>query len=387
VLGSCAVTLGSLVLLGDWKGTGPAVYWTLLAAGLGALVASFGYLAWQETAGLRARSPPPARSQHAVPSPHDGPVPRPTVPIPGASRSIHPHSGLGRAAVSAAARSSEDLWHFWTTPKSRPLGVEVAGPIAESWYFPSKSGAIGPFASRDEDLRFIPSPIAADESLELTPPPATAPSELPSVRPSLTPRTEPFSELELEALFPTSAEFDAVAFNGPPTPATLTGPAPPSRPAPPSEGESAPLPGVPPVPLTPPAPAGPATPDWDLAVVDASALGGSGAFVAGPGGLLPTLDSVDHQVYLEAINPMPPHLRSVPVAGPRSPEVPRARPARRRTPEIVCTMCSRKVAGFHAWVDCPRCGQPMCRECLGRSFLTGSDGHCYSCRDSHRAAG
>ncbi len=387
VVGSCAVTLGSLVLLGDWKGTGPAMYWTLLAAGLGALLTSFGYLAWQETVPAR-KSPSPTGPPAARPLPIT-PAPLPLPPAPPISplhTAVHrPHSGLGRAAVSAALRSSEDLWHQWTAPKSRPLGVDLSGPVAEAWYFPARSGAIAPFASRDEDLVFLAPGrrelvLSSPAEATGTPPPAP-----PVARPAAPTRTQPFTELELEELFPTDAAFDAVAFNTPSPPSAIAPVVSPAGapPPPPEPTPSAPPVSVPPAP-TPPLP--PVPPAWELEAAKVAALGESGPYVAGPTGLLPTLDSIDHQVYLEAMNPTPPHLRSGRGATPRKPTPARSRSARRYSHEAVCAMCARKVAGFRSWVDCPQCGQPMCRDCLGIAFLSGADGRCFTCRESHGPA-
>jgi hypothetical protein len=394
VAGTCAVVLAALILLGEWSGTGPALYWTLFAVGVGALVSSFGFLAWQENLALRASRPAPSGSSpvpaaapsaaSAIREPHR-PAMTHHLALP------HLHSGLGRAAVSAAFRSGDELWHRWSTPPSPSLGVEVAGPVASSWYAPTKEGALAPFAPRDQGIWFL----SPEHHLVIPdlPPAGGGPSFNVSggsrdlrLEPEPSERTQPFSEFELDTLFPPEPGAPLPPFDDdsgtPPSPAPFaTRPTPSAPPSIPilSDTEERPRPPSAPSSLRSAAP-----PIWEALDAEiALAMAEAGAMGSGPSGMLPTLDSLDHQVYLEALNPTPPHLRS---------STPRSRP---KPPKSIgrsvgplpdhefCTMCARKVADFRTWVECPRCGRPLCRDCLGISFLTGAGGRCFNCRESH----
>lgn len=383
IAGACALTLGLLIVAGVWKGTVVALYWTLFAVGLAALVACFGYLAGQEapSAPTPASDPIPVASKPTVPA---RTPPAPTRASEAARpRAGRPHSGLGRAVVSAANGSSDVLWNQWMPLKSGPLGVEAAGPIAESWYFASRSGAIAPYAGRDrEAILLTPDPRTEPVRGPSTPAPvrySSPRSGLPSVP---KPRTEPFSDIELEAMFPSDEELailgahlagSAVISNREPSerpPPPELPLAPPSATAEAARSESRPL-----------APATVAA--WEYPA--AGAVSEASSLVTGPAGSLASLDALDHQIYLESINPTPPHLRPAPQPAAR-PEPRAARSSPRAATGPSCAMCSRPLPDFRAWVECPHCDQPMCRDCLGISFMTGGEGRCFRCRDSHGPA-
>jgi hypothetical protein len=395
VAGTCAVVLAALILLGEWSGTGPALYWTLFAVGVGALVSSFGFLAWQESLALRASrpvahvAPPAAPVAPAVP----GTTAEPHRPVSAHHLTLpHLHSGLGRAAVSAAFRSGDDMWRRWVTPASPSLGVEVAGPVASSWYSPTKEGALAPFAPRDQGIWFL----SPDHHLVIPDLPSSGGGPSFSVsggsrdlrlEPEPTERTQPFTEFELDTLFPPEP--------GAPLPPYDDTPPPEPAPDPFAGPPGSPAPSPPTIPTLsdteerPRAPSAPSTfrtgapPIWEgLDAEIALAAAEAGAMGSGPSGMLPTLDSLDHQVYLEALNPTPPHLRTS--HRPSRPKPPKRTVRSVASPEghEFCTMCARKVADFRTWVECPRCGRPLCRDCLGISFLTGAGGRCFNCRES-----
>lgn len=387
VTGACAATLGFLILLGLRTVEGPAIYSTLLLAGLCALVSSFGFLAWQETVSLPS---PPARAGRspngAIPSKKTEPQARSHAPAP-----TVPLSGLGRAAVSAAVRAGDQIWRQWATPRTRPLGVEVAGPVAYSWYIPSKPGTVNPFSQRDEDLLFIDrgrvapvtAPVTRAGGLTVPAPPLVQRTRN---RADRQPRSHPFTETELDALFPPERPARAGSF---PAPTVVSPPnhlsdVPPERDHPEVRSPDEVCPSPPPLVPGPPS-AGPAplTASWELPGPEAFAgLSEPAPLFSGLGGMLPTLDAIDHQVYLEAINPLPPHLRSQPIHREKRNEVTRPTSAEPHPHQGFCSMCARKLSDFRSWVECPRCSQAMCRECLSLSFLTGAEGRCFSCHNS-----
>ncbi len=93
------------------------------------------------------------------------------------------------------------------------------------------------------------------------------------------------------------------------------------------------------------------------------------------GSLLPDESSIDRLLYLEAMNPVPPHLRGT--ARPIPPT--RPIPATRSTATMTCAACTRGLGDFRGWSPCIGCGRPVCRQCLHRSFLLGEEGFCWDC--------
>ena len=81
-------------------------------------------------------------------------------------------------------------------------------------------------------------------------------------------------------------------------------------------------------------------------------------------------------LYLEATNPIPPHLRGTDLfIGPR--------PARRLSdvgvPKSVCASCSKVVVNLRMSGPCPRCLRPICSECLREAILAHGQGSCLDC--------
>ncbi|MGD0588810.1 MAG: hypothetical protein ABSA63_08485, partial [Thermoplasmata archaeon] len=81
-------------------------------------------------------------------------------------------------------------------------------------------------------------------------------------------------------------------------------------------------------------------------------------------------------LFLEAANPIPPHLRGIDRvevrrSGRRSPD-----PA---GPKTVCASCSKVVVNLRMSGPCPKCLRPICSECLRESFLAHGQGCCVDC--------
>lgn len=400
--GAWAVALGAILLLGVWKEVDRFLPYLLLAVGVGTLASSVGLLLSPGEAARvkldRPRATSPAKAGPSSPAPRRTEAGRPT-PKPRDSR---PHSGLGRAVVSAASRTGDEIWRRWTTPIARPLGVELAGPVPETAHSAPKSGGFVAFPRRSQDLQFVtrarpggtepdgflppaaPSPHASAPS---PPSPSNAARSPPPPRP----QPGPFSETELDALFPCAPP-------SPPAAEVLSSPrtVPPSggpNEAPRSENRFAsdaadetsgrfavgnPA-AAPPQAARPEVPVhrepSPIRADEDM-----------GPLLAGPLGLLPVLDSQDHVVAFEATNPTPPHLRLSPYMEPDRLLAGRSGTGVRESLRWYCTECSRALSDFRSWVQCRRCSRPMCRQCLTSSFLAGADGHCANCRSSQGTA-
>ncbi|HXQ78704.1 MAG: hypothetical protein WB788_06065 [Thermoplasmata archaeon] len=84
-------------------------------------------------------------------------------------------------------------------------------------------------------------------------------------------------------------------------------------------------------------------------------------------------------LFLEAVNPVPPHLRGVgsPLRlGERGPNRSRRENA---TPKSVCASCSKVVVTLRMSGPCPKCLRPICNECLREAFVTHGQGWCIDC--------
>lgn len=370
----------------------------LVLAGLATLFGSVSTVLGSRPRGTVSPAPSPS---HVRTAPSREPAHRPRPPRPRRAREPSgsgPISGIGRAAASAVATGADALWRRWTVPKSASLGAELVGPVPETAYSPPKPGTFVPFPTKDEDI------LIADSRGVRTagplPPSKTSlaqdflprgdnlsfPTRRPGASVAGATRPDPFTPADLDRLFPTETE--------PPVSGSSKGMRAPLRATEP-EAEPTPL-GRP----SPTAPTGgaqsrsPAMPAQNTAIARApwvpspspsepilpTQVRDIGPQFGGTHGLLPTLDSLDHEVYLESIHLTPPHLRNGPSTKPSEPirfgtgTVPRVGPGR------FCTDCLEGVSDFRSWSDCPECGSPICRDCLSSSFLRGAEGHCSDCR-------
>jgi hypothetical protein len=398
-----AVTLGAVLLFGLWTDATVYLPFFLFVIGFGTWVSSIGFLGSRPEATSRNLDRPgegfSTEPRHPTSPPKEAKSPEVTP----RHWDLHLHSGLGHAAVSATTRTGDELWRRWAVPPARPLGVEVAGPLPETAYSPPHPGGFVAFPSRDTDLQFpVPggsrpsttkatqTPIPASDPQ----PDAAAPTDVSraSREPLPIPTAMgPFSESELDALFPLGPDFSPVtehssssassrprshAFEPPRTDQPV-----PEGPALRGSGRSD---------LNTPAAARTPGPLPERAnQLESTAVSSGlevGPLLAGPVGLLPTLDSLDHLVALEAVNPMPPHLRVAP-----SSDADRRTPGRTRAGTSggfrwTCAECSQGLTELRAWVECPKCSRPICRRCLTLSFLTGADGHCTECHRGRSTA-
>jgi hypothetical protein len=376
-VGAGAATLGGVLLLGAGASTRPFLPFALVGLGAAAVASSVAFHHWQYRRSISPTPPPMATVPPAV---RDEPY--------GRASSV-PHSGIGRAATATVAAAGETIWRQWDSPSTGSLGATLTGPVAESAYVPSAIGHPGPYADRDEGLMFyplaaLPRPAPLRGSVGVPGAPRRVP--VPTVRSAANARARlaarrrvPFSDAELDALFPpdrspppmaapmplATAEFSPIPFPR----ATLaleidsialpsTG----SRPS--SSGSRAVAADLPPE----------EAPEFD-----------EGAQPSGRFRILPSLLSLRDPLYVETIHPLPPHLRSsVPrgggrVAGARATSTPH--PVGDRSTE--CVGCFRSLSGFRGWVMCPGCHGPLCRRCLGASFMASPEGQCSRCRPWH----
>lgn len=287
-----------------------------------------------------------------------------------------PFSGIGRAAVSRFARVGDELWRMWGTPKAPPLGAHLVGPVPETAYSAPKAGAFVAFPEKDRDAQRMPSvrarpttpvpfaePVGAPVSRRVgRPVPSAIPIAPTYERPKVSWGLSHVADLQPESsshapLPPMGSPFRSLAKSGATRRAV-------------GDRSSGPQ----------------GSPGRTLASPSSHApFDDVGSFFAGPAGLLPTLDSLDHLASFDSsINPILTHLRpSDPSAvATRSPRD--ADPSAQRPLTKFCSDCSRHLSDFRTWVDCRVCRKPMCRHCLSQSFMTDAEGTCSHCRDQQR---
>jgi hypothetical protein len=374
-VGAGAATLGGVLLLGAGAPTRPFLPFALVGLGAAAIASSVAFHHWKYRRSAWSSS---------TPTP---PAPPPFREEPFGRAPSVPHSGIGRAATSSLPAAGDTIWRQWDTAGSGPLGAALTGPVAESAYVPSAIGHPGPYADRDDGLMFfplapLPRPAPIRGSVGVPGAPRRVP--VPTVRSSANARARlaarrrvPFSEAELDALFPpdrspapmaaamplATAEFSPIPF--PRTTLALELDAIVAR----SPHEVPPLGVVQPVDTSPEE-----FPEF-----------GQGAQPSGRFRILPSLLSLRDPLYVETIQPLPPHLRtSAARSGGRAVRgrsVPSLGPSGDRPAE--CVGCLRSLTGFRGWVMCPGCHGPLCRRCLGASFLASPEGQCSRCRPWH----
>lgn len=385
VVGGAATALGSLALLGRSIEVGPVVPLTLVGLGAATVGCSIAFHHWQSVHRARVSL---SSSRPAVPAePFPSPFPHRAsllAPPTGVVPSV-PHSGIGRAAVSAAV--GDRVWRQWESHPVGALGAPLTGPVAESAYVPPADRPVGPYAARDTDLLLTPSsllaaapavaPAGARAGASVVPVSAVKP--LPPVRPRpVSGRGTPFSEAELDALFPPEPPAADTPLNFPLASGEVS-PIPAPRPSLVVESDAVGAWG------------GPVGGGLGTSGVGSTLLGGDPPAVDAappadqPSGrfrILPSLLSLRDPLYVETIHPIPPHLRTA-----RRHGAPAGRPtstsARAPDSTVECIGCLRTLRGFRGWVLCPGCHGSLCRRCLGASFLASSEGFCSKCRPWH----
>lgn len=379
VAGSAALATGLILFVARSPDLGPGSFVTLLLSGGSALVGYFVYLARQTTVATGdvgpAVSSPSARTTR-------GRRTQAPFALPAASTALRfeptPRLGAPPAPVAARIGRADPLARSDSRPKDRPAGnpsVATASFPAFRWLdkVGTRSHAEG-FLANAPDLRTEVPGARGPGRITYTPasgsagPTASALARSPN---------RPFTEQELEALFPREG---AVPRSGEPpwNSGTLT-----TFPvSPPGRSACLEAPGDTRTVVS-------AKGTRALAGVGAREIGSATPSATPPlerdrlaesaGDPLPPLDRLDRRVYLESVNPLPPHLRPGPGSRPTPSTPSTAHGPSPAYPSISCSMCARRLSDFRTWAHCPRCGEPLCRDCLSLSFLTGAEGHCPSC--------
>jgi len=238
-----------------------------------------------------------------------------------------PHSGIGRATFAELNHIEDELWRRWASPRSAPLGAALTGPVPETAYSPTRSGAYAPFADRDRDILMLTDARTAGAG---------------------TPSSE--SDARAHSPRPGMAKRSAIARPSPAPRADIV-----IRPK--ETRAASETPGA------------------------RGFAGMASPLLSGRPGDLFDMDALDHPAYLATINPKLPRLGAAGGAEGRTGSARPVSSSRLVSRGGVCHECSRRLLDFRAWVECRVCRKPLCRECLQESFSTAEGGSCLECRE------
>jgi hypothetical protein len=397
--GALASLLLGVGLLLDAVGPSNAyTAFALIAIGLGAL-AIYAFLhGWRST---------PARSGEPMPVAGIATTPLPTRPRNGADSrpADRPHVPItGRGSewrvLSAPASPGDETWLSWLPREHRRLGPEGLGFASGVVHSPGKAGNLVAFPVPNyfHGVRSVWGSGGIVDPAPLTRPSATiAEAGDPNVSPAnpgdpggrepspSSARAGWFSEEELDRMFPpVSGQPHVILSDAPervggvPSWKRETAPAAdvlarPERQAPleesrssaretygswrsrrvPFEGQRADRPGIP-EPTT--------------------------SSCSGSHDTSPRPNDAAADLFLEAANPVPPHLRD---AGPATTRGEAHRPVRRSvdpgTQRSVCASCSKVVVNLHMSGPCSKCRRPICNDCLREALVRVGHGWCLDC--------
>ena len=316
-------------------------------------------------------------------------VPLTPAPDGGPSRSTRPEP-VDRPVTSFSSRGSEwrvlaaptspgdETWLSWLPRESRRLGAETGKIGRGAVYTPGGLGGLVAFPTRKESSSARSETMAGDFARSKA---RTRPSS--DVPPAST-RHSGFSEEDLDRMFPPTVGGRSLFLSDVPDKIGV----PPALPkilnpsvevgagtkdsAVPRDGRSKPLGAG----VMAPSLGSPRVEDsTDIPVLSEPPSPLLRAFsedLRGPP------DPAD-DLFREAINPVPPHLRGVGLpthVGARRPDRPRRDAP---SPKSVCASCSKVVVTLRMSGPCPKCLRPICNECLREAFVTHGQGWCIDC--------
>ncbi len=369
----------------------------LFAVGAGALATYLSLRYWRD---VPAPSGTAASAAGVVTTsiPTDPPTVSGTGP---ADRQRAPITGRGSEwrVLSAPASPGDETWLSWLPREHRRLGPEGIGFTSGVVHSPGKAGNLVAFPVPNyyHGVRSAPGSGGVTPPTPASrPPPSFAGAEDPNAllmapgdpagrRPSRSSaRVGSFSEEELDRMFPLTSDHPYVILaDGPRRVGGVTSwkrePGPSAEaPARPysvprlAGGRSAP-PGwdgdrsSQPVPFDEPGADRPSGPGWTTSPYSESP------------DTSPRPRGTEAELFLEATNPVPPHLRNA--SGSLRVEV--HRPARRSvdpgSQRSVCASCSNVVVNLHMSGPCPKCLRPICNDCLHDAFARFGHGWCIDC--------
>lgn len=390
-----ALLLGLVLLIYPSAIVGNYTAFALFAIGLGALAFFTSFNEWRSPTRLSAKARPAIDgTSTSLPT---GPLTEVEGRIPGRPRSAIAERGSEWRVLSAPLDPGDETWLSWLPRERRRLGSERDGLVPGVVHSPGKAGNLVAFPVRNYPGSVRPgmgSPRPIDSVPVAKPRPNTAEqagqphfSPIPGVtghepsHPSR--RVAPFSEEELDRMFPPvsgrrriflveapqkvgEVEFRAREPNPPAEPLARSEESEESAES--NEGPLSLLEG-----------------DTDRSSrVDRRGEEQSDAARIpspdrAPSDPVPRPDPRASELFSEAANPVPPHLRGT---GPLvRGDIPRAahRSRESASPRSVCASCSKVVVSLRMSGPCPKCLRPVCNDCLREAFVTKGHGWCIDC--------
>jgi len=391
-----ALGFGGVLLSDPSAGVGRFAPYALLAIGAAALASTVAFWLWRTTIRSLPRPlevpDPPIAAALSVPSP----TPQPAVTGP--RTRVASHAGSEWRVLSAPTKPGDEIWLSWLPRETRRLGAEVLGLASGGVFAASRPGSLVAVPVQGRAGTVDPAHSTGGAQLsgatvalhhsgtsdkgEEFPRPSLGPAQSgPSYRRS---RPGPFTEEDLDRMFPPSSERRSVFLSDAPA---RVGIQPLSR----SVGDSS---------FGPPAGRDLSLPadEPPLAEVDSEAGGdviGSGVDdeITELSRLLKSavpanpkrrdspegIDPAGGEIYLEATNPIPPHLRLIDSRSRSEGGRPGLGPGSRAESKSVCASCSKVVVNLRMSGPCPRCLRPICTDCLRESMAAHGQGRCIDC--------
>ena len=369
-----ALLVGLALIAIPLLAAGPFLPFVLFGVGLGALAGCAALSSkGQESA------PSPRRSTVALPSPPAvtrSPSERPTAPVAEVPRRVAGRGSEWRV-LSGPVVPGEETWLSWLPKERRRLGPADGGLVPGVVHSPGRAGNLIAFPVRNfygglrvpaDPHRPVVSGSRPSEPVEAlrdsaSPPVIVPPS--PRTVPAATPPSSPFTQEDLDRLFPLPGAARGVVLTDVP-----------------QRVGRAPSPGDPDPRMGPPFPQ-----DSEEALlseledeVDRARSFGPATTTSLPTRASSPPASDEGQSVLEELsNPLPPHLRGTgPLIRAAAPK-PGSRPRLSRAPRTVCASCSKVVVDLRMSSPCPRCLRPVCTECLREALADEGHGWCEDC--------
>lgn len=313
------------------------------------------------------------------------------------------HRGSEWRVPATAISPGDETWLSWLPRERQLLGADSQGAYRRAAYSPGLPGSLVAIPTRDRGVGRRP-PMAPGDSGGPAPPTRQAtvagPSEdlwdsrstsVDSSSPPARPRLSPYSEEELDRMFPPATRGRTTFLSSAPERVGV-------RAVPTEEWNDAPgfqrPPGDDTEALEPERPTLEVHPDAGAQDVsragrfihDGSSPRLVSSLAPGPPDEPSIGDPPADELSREAANPVPPHLRGtglLPRSGTRRPHPSPAGPGGQKS---VCASCSKVVVNLRMSGPCPRCLRPICNECLREAFVTHGHGWCIDCAASPAAA-
>jgi hypothetical protein len=398
---SALVGLGLLVLGGVSLGSETSL--ALFLTGWGAAAVLFS-LSWRMT------SPRVTTGPMAAPRPTSAPMAVAPTRSGGPSLAFGNHispafarRGSEWRVLAAPANPGDETWLSWLPRETRRLGAGSTTGSRRAAYSASRPGSLVAIPNRTQGAGARATTLSGDiarSAVQIGPvrkpvgtrEPPRSPATLENLfhtPPPPTRRASEFTEDELDRLFPPAPGGHTPFLTGVPEKVGLREPGP-GRP-PRATADPTWVPDLPSPPPESVRSSSETTLDLELdrelndrpagtSVPVQTSLPEHGPLSAPRGPAeFPGHDVSADDLFLEASNPIPPHLRGIDRRSRADPPRPSRSALASESPKSVCASCSKVVVNLRMSSPCPQCLRPICSECLREAFRSHGLGCCVDC--------